>query len=114
MTDNFDDTGLRQMIVEAHSEDTLRFDDGFADRVARRIAAERRDRADGSIERALARQTRRLLPALVAASLALTAWNWWSFRGTADSPIAAALGLQPVTIAAAVGSGMFLGAESLQ
>lgn len=112
MTDDEQDAELRQMIVDAHSPEPLHFASGFADRVAARIAAERV--GDSSFDRVLARQTRRLLPALIAASLALTVWNWWSVRDTADSPIAAALGLRPVTLAAAVGSGVMFEAEALQ
>ncbi|MDB4916174.1 MAG: hypothetical protein JWM95_3818 [Gemmatimonadetes bacterium] len=108
-----DDIGLWQLISDAHPAGDVRFDAGFADRVMSRVAARQGD-DDLTLEQAIARQTRRLLPALAAASLALTVWNWWSVRGTTESPIAAAFGLQPVTIAAALGSGVLVGGEALQ
>ena len=112
MTDTEQHAELRHVITDAHPADFLRFESGFADRLAHRMAAARL--AEQSFDRVLARQTRRLLPALVAASLAITTWNWWSVRDTADSPIAAAFGLRPVTLAAAVGSGVMFGGEVLQ
>ena len=112
MNDKELDAELRYMISDAHPAELLRFESGFADRLAQRLAAERA--AEQSFDRVLARQTRRVLPALVAASLALTVWNWVSLRETADSPLAAAFGLRPVTFAAAVGGGVVFGAEALQ
>jgi peptidoglycan/LPS O-acetylase OafA/YrhL len=92
------------------------FSSGFADRVMRRVAerdATRRDPA-GALSHAMARQARRLLPALVAASLAITAWSWWSVRETGEASLAAAFGLEPVTLATALGTGSLIGAEELQ
>ena len=115
MTEHDSEQVLRQLLADAIPPEERHFANGFAERVVQRIAAERATPdVASSMERVLSRQTRRLLPALIAASLALTAWNWWSVRDTADSPLAAALGLQPVTLAAAVGSGVWLGAEAYQ
>jgi len=60
------------------------FAPGFADRVARRVAADRRAR--GSVATVLPGQFRRIVPALVAASLALAVANWWSGRDAAGLP----------------------------
>ena len=93
-----------------------RFSAGFADRVMSRVAerdAVRREAA-ATLSHAMARQARRLLPALAAASLAMTAWSWWSVRDTGDASLAAAFGLEPVTLATALGTGSLIGAEELQ
>ena len=110
------DDELERLITDAMSSDEQRFDAGFADRVSARIASRAPARAAqaGSLSYALARQARRVLPALVAASLAVTAWNWWSVRETTDSSFSAALGLQPVTLSAAIANGALIGAEELQ
>jgi peptidoglycan/LPS O-acetylase OafA/YrhL len=107
---------LERMLSDAALPADQRFDAGFADRVSARIAARGAAHAEqtGSLSYSLARQARRVLPALVAASLAVTAWNWWSVRDSADSSVAAALGLQPVTLSTALTTGSLLGAEELQ
>jgi hypothetical protein len=93
-----------------------RFDTGFADRVMSRIEAARaRDHdATSALAAALARQARRTLPALAAASLAISAWNWWSVRDRADSSLGAALGFEKVSLATALSSGALVGAEELR
>jgi peptidoglycan/LPS O-acetylase OafA/YrhL len=107
---------LERLLADAALPHDQRFDAGFADRVSARIAARGAARAEeaGSLSHALARQARRVLPALVAASLAVSAWNWWSVRDSADSSVAAVLGLQPVTLSTALLSGSLIGAEELQ
>lgn len=110
------DEELERMLAEAALPAQQRFEAGFADRVSARIAARGAERAEqaGSLSHALARQARRVLPALLAASLAVTAWNWWSVRDSADSSVAAAFGLQPLTLSSALQSGSLIGAEELQ
>jgi hypothetical protein len=116
MTHEDPDLKLRQLLADSHSSDEQRFAPGFADRVMRRVASEgAMGHGRGmSIESALARQARRLLPALLAASLALTVWNWWSLHDSVDSVFAAALGLQPVTVTTAMSSESLTGAEAFQ
>ncbi|MDB4883663.1 MAG: hypothetical protein JWL95_2429 [Gemmatimonadetes bacterium] len=111
-----DDELLGLLADAAHADGEPRFDAGFADRVSARVTARATTRVDhgGSLSHALVRQARRVLPALLAASLALTAWNWWSVRDTSDSSLASALGLQPVTFASALANGSLIGAEELQ
>ncbi|MES2177669.1 MAG: hypothetical protein V4550_07360 [Gemmatimonadota bacterium] len=113
MNDQEMDSALQTLVSEAHDIGTPRFGEGFADRVLARVAADRLATSQ-SVATSLNRQAVRVLPALLAASIALIAWNLRSAGGSSDSTFAAALGLQPVTIAAAVGSGAMLGAESLQ
>ena len=72
------------------------FAPGFADRVLRRVG-ERQD-----VSTVLARQFVRLVPAVLAASLALAATNWWHARDSAASPLAGAIGLPGATVAAAL------------
>ncbi|HEX3867913.1 MAG TPA: hypothetical protein VHV78_14220 [Gemmatimonadaceae bacterium] len=76
------------------------FDAGFTERVLVRLHAER----EASVSRALERQFRRVVPLLAAAALVMAAFNWWSARGTARSPIDAALNLPQVSVAAAYDS----------
>jgi hypothetical protein len=87
---------------------TSRFDRGFSARVMDRIRHDARPR-ELSFDEVLARQARRLLPAVAAASLALAALNWWSARDTGASPLVAVAGLPAVTLGAALESGAFLG-----
>jgi hypothetical protein len=93
-----------------------RFDAGFADRVMNRIEAGRaQDRdASGALAAALARQARRTLPALAAASLAISAWNWWSVRDRADSSLSAALGFEKISLATALSNSALVDAEELR
>ena len=64
----------------------LRFSDGFADRVMVAVATGGAD----EVSHALLWQTRRIVPALLAASLALVAWNLQTTRSRAESLVAAA------------------------
>ena len=66
-----------------------RFAAGFTDRVMRRLHG----RETMTLDRALERQARRVLPALAAASLVLAAWNYVSHRDRAPSAIGAVLGV---------------------
>lgn len=73
------------------------FAPGFRDRVVARLRAER----EQSISRALERQFVRIVPLAAAAALLLAAYNVWGARGTAASPLEAALNLPQVTLATA-------------
>ena len=116
MTDDDDDLQLRALLKDNRQPDDARFAAGFADRVMQRVADDRamEDDPTVAIERAIIRQTRRLLPALVAASFALTMWNWWNLKDSVDSPVAAALGIQPVTVASASNSSALTNVEAFQ
>ncbi len=102
---------------------TERFAPGFADRVATRLADERRAAERGAetgrgvpsltaarpLSGSLSRQGLRLVPAVLAASLVIGAVNWWHAResdaeygGAAASPLAGAIGLSRVTVASAL------------
>lgn len=107
---------LERMLTDAGATGSEpRFDGGFADRVMQRLARERADaRTSAGVANALARQARRVIPALAAASLVISAWNWWSVRDRADSPLTAALGLERVSLATALSSGAMVGADGLQ
>ena len=85
---------------------TTRFEAGFSAGVVDRIRAERTHVV--SFDEALLRQSRRLLPAVAAASLVLAALNWWSARDSGASTLAAVAGLPAVTLGAALESGAFL------
>ena len=77
-------------LLDAHeSSGEPRFASGFADRVMRRIA----EGEPMTLDIALVRQARRLLPALAAASLLLAAWNYVSLRDRAPSTLGAVLGV---------------------
>ncbi|HEU4719910.1 MAG TPA: hypothetical protein VFS59_01000 [Gemmatimonadaceae bacterium] len=92
-----------------------RFDPGFADRVMQRAGA-RAAKPGGEhdvLSSTLARQARRMLPAVAAASLAVSAWNWWSVRDRADSALAAVLGLEGVSLSTALSSSSIVDAEEL-
>ena len=107
---------VERLLAEAARATTHeRFDAGFADRVMERVEhrAERPD-AMQALSAALARQARRTLPAVAAASLAISAWNWWTVRDEADSPLRAALGIESVTLTSALASGALVGAEELR
>ena len=116
MTDHDRERQLRQLLDGARHQNGERFASGFADRVMQRLADERASVQDPAValERAIVRQTRRLIPALAAASLALSAWNWWSVRDSADSTVAAVLGMQPVTVATTSTAGTLVNAEAFQ
>ena len=92
MTQHDTDERVRALVTEAYASSEQRFDAGFADRVMHRLGHEAAPSND--IASALARQSRRVLPALIAASLALAAWNISATRGTAGSLVVAALGLK--------------------
>jgi hypothetical protein len=111
MNDGEMESRMKELLDEALPPTHLRFNDGFADRVMARVDGEAH-RAD-DLTQALARQSRRFIPALLAASMALLAWNWSVNRSTTDSAVAAALGLQPTTT---VSSGLttLQGAEAFQ
>ncbi|MEO8624412.1 MAG: hypothetical protein ABI625_25245 [bacterium] len=85
------DDDVKAMLQQHESAGTPRFAAGFADRVIARVANDARPML--TLDRAIAQQTRRLLPALAAASLVLALWNWWSVRDRAPSTFSAVLGV---------------------
>ena len=90
---------------------TSKFEAGFSGRVLDRIRS--RDASHVvSFDEALLRLSRRVLPAVAAASLALAALNWWNARDTGASTLAAVAGLPAVTLGAALESGAFLAPAS--
>ena len=90
------DDDIRALLGAHDSAGAPRFPQGFADRVMARIATP----AVQTIDMALARQARRVLPALAAASLVLGAWNWFTVRGRAPSTFSAVLGVVPTSAGA--------------
>lgn len=77
-------------LLRAHGSDgELRFTSGFADRVLRRV----KDRSVLTLDVAIARHARRLLPALAAASMLLAAWNYMAARDRTPSTVGAVLGV---------------------
>lgn len=108
-----DETRVRELLQESSSGVGMRFADGFDERVMRRLQSERALEED--VTGALARQTRRILPALLAASLALVAWNWKTTRDSADSALDAALGIRATVATSSTMSVSSLeGAEAFQ
>lgn len=73
---------------------TPRFATGFADRVMVRITGRRAQ----TVNMALERHARRVLPTLAAASLLLGVWNWWTVRDRAPSTFSAVLGVVPASV----------------
>jgi hypothetical protein len=90
MTDRDTEQRMRDLIGEGFAAGDLQFEPAFADRVMARLAADTRT---GDLATSLVRQGRRMLPALIAASIALVAWNWTASRGTGAPLVSAALGL---------------------
>lgn len=87
-----DDNELHALLAKHEAASAPRFATGFADRVMARVSA----RPVLTIELALERYARRMLPSLAAASLLLGAWNWWTVRDRAPSTFGAVLGvIQP-------------------
>ena len=101
MTEN--ESELAKLLAD---DGTTKFETGFSGRVMDRIR-DQRPRVL-SFDEALMRQSRWVLPAVAAASLALAALNWWSARDTGASTLAAVAGLPAVTLGAALESGAFL------
>ena len=83
------DDNLYALLAQHEGAGAPRFAAGFTDGVMARIA----EGAAQTFDLALARQARRMLPALAAASLMLGAWNWWTVRGEAPSTVGAVLGV---------------------
>lgn len=81
------DDELKALLREHPSADAPRFATGFAERVMKRVGERE------SLDLALVRQARRVLPALAAASLMLAAWNYVSLRDRAPSTLGAVLGV---------------------
>ena len=90
MTDRDTEQRMRDLIGEGFPAGDLHFEPAFADRVMTRLAADTRT---GDLAASLVRQGRRVLPALIAASIALVVWNWTASRGTGAPMVSAALGL---------------------
>ena len=87
------DDDLEALLAQHDCANAPRFSPAFDDRVMARIATAANDAPALMFERALTRQTRRMLPALAAASMAIAAWNWWSVRESAPSTFSAILGV---------------------
>lgn len=87
------DDDLKAMLAGHESAGAPRFSAGFSDRVMTRLADSAGERVVLTLDRALARQVQRLMPALAAASLVLALWNWWSVRDRAPSTLGAVLGM---------------------
>ena len=83
------DDELHALLAQHESAELPRFAMGFADRVMARLAA----RPVHTIDLALERYARRVLPTLAAASLFLGVWNWWTARDGAPSTFSAVLGV---------------------
>ncbi len=79
MTDRETESRVRELLSDTYPPDEMRFDDGFADRVLARTRTDAASRGD--LTAALTRHCRRVIPVLLAASLALAAWNLTSSRG---------------------------------
>lgn len=109
MTSQHDDERVRELLRDAGD---TRFDSGFSSRVMGRLARERAQPDDISV--ALARQSRRVIPALLAASLALVAYNWQTTRDVATSPLDAVLGVTRVATVAASTPLSLEGVEAFQ
>lgn len=83
------DDELNTLLGAHESAGEPRFAPVFADRVMRRVA----ERGAPTLDLMLARQARRVLPALAAASMLLALWNYVSLRDRAPSTIGAVLGV---------------------
>lgn len=92
---NIDDD-VKAMLDHHESAGAPRFAAGFPDRVMARLARAASGSPVLTLDRALALQSRRLLPLLAAASLVLGFWNWWSVRDHAPSTLGAVLGVATV------------------
>ena len=88
-----DDHDVPALLALHECSGTPRFAMGFADRVMVRIAARRVQTVDMALER----YSRRVLPTLAAASLMLGVWNWWTVRDRAPSMFSAVLGVVPTS-----------------
>lgn len=88
-----DDNEISTMLAESRA---TAFAPGFADRVMRRVSAERRAAL------VLPRQAARVLPAVLAASLVLAAVNVFRAGESTASPLVRALGLPNVSVASAL------------
>lgn len=96
------DDELHDFLRATHDETAPHFAHGFADRVMRRM----HEAQVVSFDLALARQARRVLPALAAASMALAVWNYVSVRDRAPSTFGAMLGVASSVIRSESPSGM--------
>ena len=83
------DHDVHALLAQHEGAGAPRFATGFADRVMTRIAAD----SVQTIDVALERYARRVLPTLAAASLLLGVWNWWTVRDHAPSTFSAVLGV---------------------
>ena len=86
-----------------------RFANGFADRVAARIATGAAALPTVDFGTVLERQFVRVVPLLAAASLVLALYGWWGGRSTSDSFLDAALHLPQVSLATVYGPEAFYG-----
>lgn len=106
--ENLPDRAVQDLLREAHEAGPQAFEPGFVSRVMGRLRAERsaEEPATGaslrpvwSLEAVLRRQFLRLAPVGLAALLVIGVYNL-SAASDAQSPVEAALGLEPLTLAA--------------
>ncbi len=83
------DDELHDLLHAHESAAEPHFTSGFADRVMQRV----KDRDVLTLDVAVARHARRLLPVLAAASMVLAAWNYTTARDRAPSTVGAVLGV---------------------
>ena len=95
MTNPEMESRLRELLAQSYPSGEMRFEPGFADRVTSRL--ESGSLTSNDLASTLARQSRRVIPLLIAASIALALFNWNSTRGQADSALSAALGIRSVS-----------------
>lgn len=113
MNDHENEHRVRELLSEAYPPAEMRFNSGFADRVMHAAHSAHDEGSDISV--ALIQQCRRLLPALLAASLALVAWNVRKTAGESDSLLTAALGIpSAVSNQAPAALTMLQGTEAFQ
>ena len=93
------DDELKALLQHHPSATAPRFSAGFGDRVMRRVSDDTRGRTTRTLDAVLTQYTRRVLPALAAASLMLALWNYIAVRDRASSTFNAVLGVSVVSVA---------------
>lgn len=98
------DDELKGLLQHHPSATEPRFSAGFGDRVMLRVSEDTRGRATRTLDAVLAQYTRRVLPALAAASLMLALWNYLVVRDRATSTFGAVLGVSGVSVVSTASS----------
>ena len=93
------DDEVKALLQHHPSAAEPRFSAGFGDRVMLRVSEDTRGRTPRTLDVVLAQYTRRVLPALAAASLMLALWNYVAVRDRASSTFSAVLGVSGVSVA---------------